>query len=152
MLKIRTKTVYVVETAKGEKEIKLGTHATLHFLDGSHQSGEIEEITARVVTISRNDGDYTYGTHEISDISTGDIEMSEQPPEPMQKPNCPMIGSNGNIYSLMGLASQTLKRAGMGDSVQEMIDRVKACDNYTAALGVLMDYVTPVSAEPELEM
>ena len=152
MLKIRTKTAYFVETAKGEKEIKLGTRATLHLLDGSHQSGEIEEITARVVTISRNDGDYTYGTHEISAISTDDVEMSVQPPEPMQKPECPMIGANGNIYNLMGLVSRTLKRAGMGESVQEMLDRVKACGDYTAALGVLMDYVTPVSAEPKLEM
>ena len=32
-----------------------------------------------------------------------------------EKPKCPLIGQNGNIFNLMGIASKTLKRNGMSN-------------------------------------
>jgi len=65
-----------------------------------------------------------------------------------RKPRCPLIGANGNIYNVLGLAGKTLRNNGMGNKVEEMLSRAKAPGNdYYAALGVVMEYVEPVSEE-----
>ena len=35
-----------------------------------------------------------------------------------KKPKCPLIGQDGNIFNLMGIASKTLKRNGMSNDVE----------------------------------
>jgi len=57
------------------------------------------------------------------------------------KPKCKLIGTDGNIFALMGTVSKCLKQNGMGDKVAEMIKRVTSSESYDAALIVLMDYV-----------
>ena len=37
-----------------------------------------------------------------------------------EKPLCPIIGANGNIFNILGMASKTLRRNGMADEAQEM--------------------------------
>ena len=32
-----------------------------------------------------------------------------------KKPKCPLIGQDGNVFNLIGIASKTLKRNGMPD-------------------------------------
>lgn len=39
-----------------------------------------------------------------------------------KKPKCPLIGQDGNIFNLMGIASKTLKRNGMYDEALSIID------------------------------
>ena len=63
------------------------------------------------------------------------------------KPLCPLIGQDGNIFNLLGIASKTLNRNGMRDEAQEMRERVLGCHSYEEALGVLCDYVEPVSED-----
>ena len=41
-----------------------------------------------------------------------------------EKPKCPLIGQNGNIFNLMGIASRTLKRNGMSNESKEMCSRI----------------------------
>ena len=48
----------------------------------------------------------------------------------LEKPDAPLIGANGNIFSLMGIASRTLKRAGMPDQAKEMTARVTESGSY----------------------
>lgn len=67
-----------------------------------------------------------------------------------QKPDCPIIGADGNIFNIMGIASRTLKRSGMPDDAKEMCERVTGSGSYHEALNIIMEYVTPVSQE-ELE-
>ena len=57
------------------------------------------------------------------------------------KPECKMIGENGNIFNLMGLASRALKRCGMDDEAAEMRGRVMASGSYDEALCVIDEYV-----------
>ena len=38
----------------------------------------------------------------------------------MEKPRCKLIGEDGNIFNLLGLASRTLKEAGLEDGADEM--------------------------------
>ena len=64
--------------------------------------------------------------------------------ESRQKPDCPLIGRDGNIYDLMGIASRTLKQNGMSE-------RITSSKNYYEALNILGEYVniTSVAAEDE---
>ena len=43
-----------------------------------------------------------------------------------EKPKCPLIGSDGNIFNLLGMASRTLRENGMREQAQEMQSRVTA--------------------------
>ena len=60
-----------------------------------------------------------------------------------QKPSCPLIGQNGNIFHLMGLASRTLRQCGMADEAKEMQNRIMGgdCHSYEEALGIIREYV-----------
>ena len=60
-----------------------------------------------------------------------------------QKPSCPLIGQNGNIFNLMGLASRTLRQCGMADEAKEMQNRIMGgdCHSYEEALGIISEYV-----------
>ena len=50
------------------------------------------------------------------------------------KPKMELLGRDGNIFSLMGTASQLLQMAGMHDQNKEMIDRVTSCSDYNLSL------------------
>lgn len=63
------------------------------------------------------------------------------------KPQCPLIGADGNVFSLIGLASRTLKRSGMADAAKEMSTRVTSSGSYQEALAIIMEYVEPVDPE-----
>ena len=41
-----------------------------------------------------------------------------------KRPKCPIIGADGNIFSVMGTASKTLKNSGMTEESKEMCSRV----------------------------
>lgn len=58
-----------------------------------------------------------------------------------QKPDCPLIGEDGNIFNLMGIASRTLKENGMAEQAREMRQRITQCQSYDSALSIIADYV-----------
>ena len=64
-----------------------------------------------------------------------------------KKPKCPLIGSDGNIFNLLGMASRTLHENGMREQAQEMQSRVTASGSYSEALNILGEYVEICSAE-----
>jgi hypothetical protein len=68
-----------------------------------------------------------------------------------KKPNCPLIGADGNIYNLVGIASRTLKRNGMPDEAKEMTSRVFGSGSYDEALMIIDEYVTITSVDDEDE-
>lgn len=60
----------------------------------------------------------------------------------MNKPTCKLIGEDGNIFNLMGIASRTLKRAGLPEQAKEMYNRItNDAENYDEALVIIMEYV-----------
>lgn len=61
--------------------------------------------------------------------------------KPMTKPRCKLIGEDGNIFNLMGIASKTLKKVGMKDEADEMVDRITKSQSYDEALAIIMEYV-----------
>jgi len=61
-----------------------------------------------------------------------------------------LLGRDGNIFSLMGDASQLLQQAGMAEQNKEMIERVTACGDYYKALHIISEYVeTELSPKTE---
>ncbi len=63
------------------------------------------------------------------------------------KPKCPLIGANGNIFNLLGMASRTLRENGMREEAKEMQSRVAVSGSYSEALNVIGEYVETCSAE-----
>lgn len=58
-----------------------------------------------------------------------------------KKPDCKLIGEDGNIFNLMGIASRTLRQNGMADEAVEMRDRIRESGSYDQALCIIGEYV-----------
>ncbi len=73
-----------------------------------------------------------------------------------KKPDCKLIGEDGNIFNLMGIASRTLRQNGMADEAVEMRDRIRASGSYDEALCIIGEYVNITggdeSSDEEMEM
>ena len=65
------------------------------------------------------------------------------------KPDCPLIGTDGNIFHLIGRASETLRKNGMLEQAEEMRNRIFQCQSYDSALSIIGDYVNITSAHQE---
>lgn len=81
--------------------------------------------------------------------------VQEQKENIIEKPDCELIGQDGNIYNLMGLATRTLKENGMEQQAEEMLQRITGgdCRDYYQALGIIGEYVNITGpAEPEESM
>ena len=59
----------------------------------------------------------------------------------MKKPKCALIGQDGNIFNLVGIASRTLKQNGMQEESKEMSNRVFSSHSYDEALNIIGEYV-----------
>jgi hypothetical protein len=47
-----------------------------------------------------------------------------------EKPTAKLIGTDGNVFNLLGVCKGALSRAGMRDKADEMQKRVFACGSY----------------------
>lgn len=75
----------------------------------------------------------------------GFIEEDKEPVR--EKPKCALIGEDGNIFNLMGIASRTLKNNGLREEAKEMCDRITSSGSYHEALGIIGEYVDICSKE-----
>ncbi len=67
------------------------------------------------------------------------------------KPDCPLIGQNGNIFNLMGIASRTLKENSMAEEAKEMCDKIMQSGSYEEAMCILGEYVNITSINEEMD-
>lgn len=67
------------------------------------------------------------------------------------KPDCALIGQDGNIFNLMGIAARTLQRNGMAEQAAEMQQRITESDSYEAALCIIGEYVNITDGTEETE-
>lgn len=63
------------------------------------------------------------------------------------KPDCALIGENGNIFNLVGIAARTLKRNGLSEQASEMTAKVFGSGSYEEALGIIDEYVNITSVD-----
>ena len=52
--------------------------------------------------------------------------MDEEKNLNVEKPSCPLIGQDGNIFNLVGIAARTLREAGLRDQAKELTHRISA--------------------------
>ena len=63
------------------------------------------------------------------------------------KPDAPMIGSDGNVYNQVAIASIALKDHGLREEAKEMSNSVFRSGSYDEALSIIAEYVTPVTRQ-----
>lgn len=56
-----------------------------------------------------------------------------------EKPKCALIGQDGNIFNLMGIASRTLRNNDMEEDAKEMIIRIEESKSYDEALCIYLN-------------
>lgn len=92
-----------------------------------------------------------YGGTWLSDYIPNYLDNPDYAEEPaMKKPDCPLIGQDGNIFNLLGIASQTLKDHDMADEASEMRNRVMGSGSYDKALSIIGEYVHITSVDETL--
>lgn len=78
----------------------------------------------------------------FDDIVNNNAIREEHKQEEKQKPKCALIGQDGNIFNLMGIASRTLKRKKMSKEATEMCNRITSgAKSYDEALCIIGEYV-----------
>ena len=89
-----------------------------------------------------------YGGTWLSDYIPNYLDNPDYAEEPVtKKPDCPLIGQDGNIFHLLGIASRTLKNHDMADEASEMRNRVMSSGSYDEALTIIGEYVHITSVD-----
>ena len=59
------------------------------------------------------------------------------------KPECKLIGENGNIFNLVAIASRTLREHGLQEQAEELTNKILngEANSYHHALAIIMEYV-----------
>ena len=57
------------------------------------------------------------------------------------KPDCKLIGEDGNIFNLMARAARTLRENDLSEEAKEMRDRITSSGSYDEALCIIGEYV-----------
>ena len=64
-----------------------------------------------------------------------------------RKPKCPLIGSDGNVFNLIGLTQKSLIAVNEDKLAKEMQDRVYQSGSYAEALNSMQEYVEVTSVD-----
>ena len=59
----------------------------------------------------------------------------------MVKPKVKLVGTDGNVFAVIGRCARALKKAGQPDKAKEMTEAAFKAKSYDEALGVCMEYV-----------
>ena len=72
-----------------------------------------------------------------------DVATKSEESKQTAKPKVKLVGEDGNIFNLMGIASRALRRNGMSDKATEMTERITGgeAQNYYQAIGIILEYV-----------
>lgn len=90
----------------------------------------------------------TFGGTWLSDFVDHQFGGFHPTQQEKVKPDCALIGADGNIFMLMGLASKTLRQNGMQAESMEMTQRITAeAENYDQALKIIGEYVNITSTD-----
>lgn len=110
-------------------------------------SNQLSEIIHLMMYKMRND--FQYGTFKpivskflnISEKMKNENPKSNSNKEIKVKPKCNIRKAYGNIFEIMGMASQKLKENNMEDESREMIERATKTYSYDEAFDVVNEYV-----------
>ena len=63
--------------------------------------------------------------------------MSSRP----AKPPCKLIGTDGNVFSIIGRVRDSLRKAGQDDRAREFVEKAFRSTSYDAVLQLCLEYV-----------
>ncbi len=93
------------------------------------------------------------------DVSEKELEIlrKQQEKERIREQSLIFIdlsGENGNVFYVLGVVKKELQKKDRLSDYEELYERVKACDNYKEALGIINEYVVlyDTSHRYQLEM
>ena len=86
---------------------------------------------------------YVHFAEEPFDFEVEQVQPAETKKEQsaFKRPKMKLVGQDGNIFAILGRASQLLKENGQPDQAKEMCDRVYQSGNYYKALNIISEYV-----------
>lgn len=84
---------------------------------------------------------FEIGGRWFDDIVDNNATREEVNKKEKIKPKCALIGKDGNIFNLMGIASRTLRQNNMEKEAKEMIIRIEKSKSYDEALNIIGEYV-----------
>lgn len=67
--------------------------------------------------------------------------------EQNRKPKCPLIGTDGNVFALIGMTQKSLRAIGEEEQAKEVLDRVINCGSYDEALNIMQEYIDVTSID-----
>ena len=73
-----------------------------------------------------------------------DVEVwgtKEDDPPTVKKPVVKLLGTDGNVFAIIGVCSKALKRAGQPEKAKEMSEKAVRAGSYHEAIGICMQYV-----------
>ena len=57
------------------------------------------------------------------------------------KPKCKLVGTDGNIFNLLGVARKALREADQRELGEKITNRVYTAKSYDEAIQIIMEYV-----------
>ncbi len=90
-----------------------------------------------------------FGGTWLSDYVDNKLGGFIDKPQEKIKPDCQLVGEDGNIFNLMGKASRTLKSNGMYAEAKEMSGKVMKAGSYEEALNIIGEYVNVTGPEED---
>lgn len=57
------------------------------------------------------------------------------------KPKAKLIGENGNVFNLIGIAKKALTKSEQSAKANEMVEKVSKSSSYNEAITIISEYV-----------
>ncbi|MGX8850583.1 DUF3991 domain-containing protein [Amedibacillus sp. YH-ame10] len=129
--------------AKRIERVKTGFQEIKKLMDTNAKKVEVgkayEKLAMESATVMK------YCNHEMQQ------QMEHECRNPIEKPRAAIIGANGNIFNLMGIATKALKENGLEHEATAMFDRITNSGSYEEALQIINEYVEPIEVEQQAE-
>ena len=84
---------------------------------------------------------FQVGGRWFDDIVNNNVCREQSKQQKKTKPKCALIGQDGNIFNLMGIASRVLKENNMREEAKEMSNKIINSHSYDEALSIIGEYV-----------
>lgn len=125
---------------KSPVEMRMGIEEEKEELDRVYKKDlrpyQVEEIIRFISKEMKEDFQF----ESYKPIEEKYLKIAEDSKE-KKKAKCALIGQDGNIFNLMGIASRTLKHNGMREESEEMVNRITNSHSYYDAIAIIGEYV-----------
>lgn len=120
------------------------------YITGQYSDGWGEGFEQREIEVSEGSLYVHFWNSEQFQFRTKEKSSEPEKQPKAERPKMKLVGQNGNIFSILGRASDLLRRNGQPKQAEEMRKRVLDSKSYDQALHIISEYVeTELSQKPE---